>query len=250
MARQFPLGTTSEPASDSSLRIYPIRGLLGYFHLLHDASKRDAVILDTGLAGEMGALSRVLKETSLGWSDVRAILLTHGHLDHTGHLARLKELTRAPILAHPAEQAHIDGAFDYRGPSRVCGALEACGRALLRYRSAVIDEPLSDGMDLPYWGGLRVVHLPGHTQGHCGFYSAALDVLFTGDLFASYGFLAHLPPAILNSCPEHFDLSLRRVQELSPRRIIPNHYLGFDGELHRRNFDRVLARRARHREKR
>jgi glyoxylase-like metal-dependent hydrolase (beta-lactamase superfamily II) len=238
MAKRFPLGT-----SDSSLRIYPIRGLLGYFHLLCEPSRREAVIIDTGLTGEMWALARVLKEIGLGWSDVRAILLTHGHLDHTGHLARLKQLTGAPILAHPAEQAHIDGTFPYRGASRVCGALEACGRALLRYRAAAIDEPLHDGMDLPYWGGLRVIHLPGHTQGHCGFLSAKLDLLFTGDLFASYGFLAHLPPAILNSCPEYFDSSLQRVQEIKPRRIVPNHYLVFNGELHRRNFDRLVARR-------
>ena len=33
---------------------------------------------------------------------------------------------------------------------------------------------------------LRVIHLPGHTQGHCGFYSQRFSLLFTGDLFASY----------------------------------------------------------------
>src|SRR5215472_10155338 len=239
MARQFPLDTSPHAAH----RIYPIRGLLGYFHLLYDPTRREAVIIDTGLTGEMWALARVLKEVGLAWRDVRAILLTHGHLDHTGHLARLKQLTGAPVLAHPAEQAHIDGVFPYRGASRVCGALEGCGRALLRYRPAAIDEPLHDGMDLPYWGGLRVIPLPGHTQGHCGFLSTALDLLFTGDLFASYGFLAHLPPAMLNSCPEYLDSSLRRVQKLSPRRIVPNHYLVFNGELHRRNFDRLVARR-------
>jgi glyoxylase-like metal-dependent hydrolase (beta-lactamase superfamily II) len=228
---------------DPSHRIYPIRGLLGYFHLLHDGDGGEAVLIDTGLTGEMWLLRRTLKEIGLGWRDVRAILLTHGHLDHTGHLAEIKRLTGAPVLAHPAEQRHVDGTFPYRGPSRVCGALEACGRVLLGYRRVAIDEHLSDGSELPYWGGLRVVHLPGHTQGHCGFLSSRFDLLFTGDLFASYGWLVHLPPAILNSCPEHFPRSLERVLALSPRRIVPNHYLGFDCELHRRRFDRLVARR-------
>ena len=195
------------------------------------------------LTGEMPQLARVIRQIGLGWRDVRAILLTHGHIDHTGHLARIKQLTGAPLLAHPAEQPHINGTFAYRGASRVCGALEKFGRRLLRYRPACIDEPLHPGMELPYWGGLRVVHLPGHTHGHCGFYSSRFELLFSGDLFASYGFSTHLPPRIFNSCPEYFEASLERVRELSPKLMVPSHYYGFDGDLHRRRFDALLARR-------
>ena len=231
---------------DSQYRVYPIRGLLGYFHLLHDAARNEAVLIDTGLMGEMAGLYRVLNTLGLCWQDVKAILLTHGHLDHTGHLFEIRQRTGAPLFAHRDEQPHINGTFAYRGVSRVCGVLEAFGRWVLRYRPVAIDEPLHAGMELPHWGGLKVIHLPGHTHGHCGFFSARFGLLFSGDLFASYGFFTHLPPAILNSCPEHFDESLDRVTKLSPRLVIPNHYFGFDGAMHSRRLAALTVRRKRH----
>ncbi len=225
---------------DASFRIYPIRGYHGSFHLLYDATRHEAVLIDTGLVGEMPRLEKTLREIKLNWSDIKAILLTHGHLDHTGNLARLKELTGAPVLAHPLEQPHIDGTFPYTGPSRLCGLMEAVGRRLFRYRAGIIDEPLIPDATLPYWGDLRIVHLHGHTEGHCGFYSERFNLLFSGDLFASYWFSTHLPPVFLNSCPEKIEASLRRVKALAPRYIIPNHYSGLDGEVHRKRFDNLV----------
>ncbi len=228
-----------------AFRIYPVRGPLGYFHLLHDVSRREAVLIDTGLRAELPRLAAILKDIGLIWRDIKALFLTHGHLDHTGNLARLKELTGAPVLAHPLEQTHIDGTFPYHGPSRLCGLMEAVGRRAFRYRAVPIDIPLVSGAELPYWGGLKVIHLPGHTEGHCGFYSQRFDFLFSGDLFASYWFSVHLPPPFLNSCPEKFGASLQQVKTLAPRYIIPNHYSGLDGELQRKRFDRLVSRQVR-----
>ena len=64
--------------------------------------------------------------------------------------------------------------------------------------------------------GCACVHLPGHTRGHCGFYSARHDLLFSGDLFASYFWNTHRPPPILNSVPERFAESFRRVADARP----------------------------------
>ncbi|RFC44627.1 MAG: Glyoxylase, partial [Verrucomicrobia bacterium] len=112
-----------------------------------------------------------------------------------------------------------------------------------------IDVALADGDELPFWGGLRVVHLPGHTVGHCGFYSTRHYLLFSGDLFASYFFNTHIPPAILNSRPELIPVSLEKVRQLNPRLMVPQHYDVLDGLLHRWRFDRMLTRMARRRQK-
>jgi glyoxylase-like metal-dependent hydrolase (beta-lactamase superfamily II) len=222
--------------------IYTIRGVMGVCHLLVDQD--GAVLLDTGLVGEPWLIQWRLARLGLKRDAVKAILLTHGHLDHAGNLAWAKSFTGAPIYAHPLEQAHIDGVYPYAGTNIWCGRLERAGRALLRVgQPAAIDVPVSDNDELPFWGGLRVVHLPGHTLGHCGFYSARHDLLFSGDLFASYFFNVHLPALILNSAPELIPHSLEKAGHLNPRLMVPQHYDVLNGELHRRRFDRLMDER-------
>ncbi len=207
---------------------------MGCCHLLEDGQA--SIMIDTGLVGEAILIKRLIKKLGMKPSSIQAILLTHGHLDHTGNLAWLKEWSGATLYAHAAEARHIAGTYPYSGPARWCGRLEAAGRFVFRYRPAGIDEFLTDGQELPFWGGLRVIHLPGHTLGHCGFYSARHGLLFSGDLFASYCFCTHRPPAILNSAPQQFPASVEKVRRLAPRLMLPNHYDVADGELHRKRF--------------
>ena len=185
--------------------IHPIRGILGCCFLLAD--DENSVVIDTGLFGEMILIRRKLKQLGLRPLSIKTILLTHGHLDQTGNLWQLKRLTGASILAHPNEQPHIDGNYPYQGVNRWCGRIEAIGRKVLGYRAEKIDCFLSDGQMLPLWGGLQVIHLPGHTLGHCGFFSVRHNLLFTGDMFASYFFKTHKPPSIWNSAPEQLQKS-------------------------------------------
>ncbi len=224
-------------------RVIPIRGAFGLCHLLVEPDRRGAILIDTGFVGERGQIRRALHRLGLGPHDVRAILLTHGHLDHVGNLAWAKAWTGAPIYAHPAEQAHIDGNYPYTGVARVCGWLERAGRFVLRNGApANIDVAIVDGDELPFWGGLRVVHLPGHTLGHCGFFSAPHSVLFCGDLIACYRPSAGLPPAIFNSAPELLPATVDKARRLDPRFIVPAHYFTLDPAKHRQRFDRLLAR--------
>lgn len=225
-------------------RVRVIRGLIGVCHLLLEEDGRSAIMIDTGLAGEGWQIRRALRRWGLASHDVRAILLTHGHLDHTGNLAWLDECTGAKIFAHPNEQAHIDGRYPYAGINRWCGRLEKLGRFVLRCgRPAKIDCVIADGDELPFWGGLRVVHLPGHTLGHCGFFSARHDLLFCGDLFDSYFFHTGLSPRILDSAPDLIPASLEKARRLNARYLLPQHYDFLDPALHRRRFERMMARR-------
>lgn len=222
--------------------IHTIRGLMGVCHLLVD-ERGEAVLLDTGLVGEPGQIRGLIGRLGLKPKSIKAILVTHGHIDHVGNLAWAKRWTGAPVFAHPAEQAHIDGTYPYAGVNRWLGRFERFGYEALGYRPVQIDHFIADGDELPFWDGLRVVHLPGHTEGHCGFYSERHRLLFSGDLFASYFFNVHLPPPVLNSRPELLHGSLRKALALGAQLIVPQHYDVLDGKLHRRRFLALCARK-------
>ena len=213
---------------------------MGCCHVLVEGES--CVIIDAGLIGERFQIRALLKKLNFSPESITAILLTHGHLDHTGNLTWLKKFSGATIYAHPKEHPHIQGTYPYKGVAKWCGRLEAFGRAVIRYQPSPIDVTFQDGDLLPFWGGLKVIHLPGHTEGHCGFYSETHDLLFSGDMFTSYFFNARRPPAILNSVPEKFPESFRRIRALNPRLVIPGHYDLFDGELHRARFDALCVR--------
>ena len=202
--------------------LFPVRGVMSVPHILADAE--GVVLLDTGMPGDAKRIRRVMAGVGLQARDVRAIVLTHGHLDHAGGLAELKAWTGAPVYAHPLEQAHIDGMYPYVGLARLCGALEAVGRAAMGYRPVKIDVPIRDGDELPFWGGLRVVHLPGHTMGHCGFYARRPNLLFSGDLWVRFFMRTQVSPRIFSDDVSLVPESLRRARAIGARWIVPGHY--------------------------
>lgn len=220
-------------------KLHSIRGVMGCCHLLEAGD--DSLMIDAGMVGEPVLIRRLVRKLGLNPASIKTVLLTHGHLDHAGNLAWLKDWSSATVFAHAEETRHVSGNYPYTGITRWCGRLEAAGRLLFRHRAATIDEFIADGQELPFWGGLRVIHLPGHTLGHCGFYSARHDLFFSGDMFASYFFNVHRPAAILNSAPELFPSSVEKVRRLNPRWIVPSHYDYLDGALHRRRFAKLYG---------
>ena len=198
-----------------------IRGLAVHFHLIFD--QEGVYLIDGGFVGAVSRLESVLREIDRDFSDIRAILLTHGHLDHTCNIARIQELSGASVYAPKFDEDHVMGRQNYRGISRACGILEMIGRTLTGFRPPEIDHWFEDDDWLDFWGGLRVIGLPGHTLGHCGFYAEERRLLFSADLFSNYWGLARRPPPWFNTHPNLIDSSLKAAVELELSGVLPNH---------------------------
>lgn len=108
----------------------------------------------------------------------KAILLTHGHFDHIGAAAKLREVYGIKIYAHEDER-QIMTVPDYN-LSNMCGVPFGLEADVYVKGDQVID---CIGMDI------KVMHTPGHTSGSCCYYFEKYSTLFSGDtlFYQSHG---------------------------------------------------------------
>lgn len=198
-----------------------IRAPMVTFYVLRDSS--GLYLIDTGFFWGRALLRRALRHRGWQSEPIRGILLTHGHIDHVYNAASIAAETGAWVAAPRLDSLHIEGRFPYRGAARVCGGLEATCRRIFGYPGIPVERWLDDQAETSVWGDLRAVHLPGHTDGHTGFYSASRKLLFCGDLLASYLGAAHFPPNFLNSCPHLLRSSIEKACALDLAGVLPNH---------------------------
>ncbi|MEO7069530.1 MAG: MBL fold metallo-hydrolase [Nostocoides sp.] len=138
-------------------------------------------LLDMGIKASGPKVMAGLAAIGSASQDVTRLLLTHAHGDHAGGAAQVAEATGRAFGVH-AE----DAAWAREGDSPPRDESSRMGRFLNRYVPMTfppvpVDQELSDGELLPVAGGLRVVHTPGHSPGHCSYLHEPTGVLVTGD---------------------------------------------------------------------
>ncbi|MFA5424737.1 MAG: MBL fold metallo-hydrolase [Phycisphaerae bacterium] len=136
-----------------------------------DNQRKDCVIIDTGLEPD-GMLEYLTAKKLIPV----AVILTHGHADHIGGIAEIKnKFPQVKIYIHQADAPMLTS------PDENLSLLTGCS-----IQSPPADVQLKDGdavneADI----NLTVLHTPGHTPGGISLYSPDDKALFSGDaLFA------------------------------------------------------------------
>ena len=158
-------------------------------YLLDDGTQ--LVLVDTGIPKRGPVFLKALQRLGRKPFDVRHLLITHHHYDHTGNLAWLAEKTDARIYVHPLDAAITRGDAPAPVPTATGGAaklIHAIGSRMMpeRLPHVSINHELQDGEELPLAGGLTAIHTPGHTAGHTSFlWNKHGGVLLVGDAAAN-----------------------------------------------------------------
>lgn len=138
------------------IKCLPVGHMEANCYIVTDEATLECAVIDPG--DETNTIMDYIEEHRL---KPKAILLTHGHYDHTGAAESVSEETGAPIWMNKADYTEDSGArYKYAAPEGV--------------------KFLSDGNIIEV-GSLRfrVLETPGHSPGSVTYMCE--DVLFTGD---------------------------------------------------------------------
>jgi hydroxyacylglutathione hydrolase len=140
-------------------------------------------LIDAGVGNEahLAAVAEGLRDRAL-----EAILVTHGHRDHTAGIPALVARWPGARVRNFGDDVVADGEVISAGDIR-----------------------------------LRAIHTPGHSRDHFCFFDDAGGNLYCGDL-ARIGGTIVIPASTGGNLAQYLD-SLRRIRALAPRRLLPGH---------------------------
>ncbi|MBW1862273.1 MAG: MBL fold metallo-hydrolase [Deltaproteobacteria bacterium] len=192
--------------------------------------------LDNDVPPVLHFVPPALEKLGMTLADIDLILNTHIHFDHTAGNAAIKSASNAQILIHASEAKYFEKPellFE-RELAPIVEVLlgkEHLDEEMERYMNeftgpgpyAAVDRRLKDNdiIELGEGCNLKVVHLPGHTQGSVGFYWEEEGILFAGD--AMQGVCLHSGGLAIIDDLAAYERSLTRVQQLPLKILVHAH---------------------------
>ncbi|MGZ6502857.1 MAG: MBL fold metallo-hydrolase [Tumebacillaceae bacterium] len=156
-------------------------------------------LVDTGPLTKQAedVLEQGLQELGFQVEDLKQIVLTHFHVDHTGMLEKLVTRSGAKVYAHPwtaplirsdraveAARYHFFRDLYFKMGASLDVVEQSLGQ-LFDYQAFTgnghVDVVLQEGMRLPGHEHWEVLYTPGHSQDHLSLYRAEDGVMLLGD---------------------------------------------------------------------
>jgi len=146
--------------------ILPVGMLQCNCSIFGDEQSRQAVVIDPG--DEIEEIQAILAKHRL---QVKAIVITHAHIDHIGGAQKLKAATGAPVYMNANDQELYD-RLD----------VQAGWLGMQTPEKTSIDINARDGDSLTLGAAeFHVLHTPGHTQGSISLWIPAENKVVAGD---------------------------------------------------------------------
>jgi hydroxyacylglutathione hydrolase len=146
--------------------ILPVGMLQCNCSIFGDEASGDAVVIDPG--DEIGRITAILDRHHLR---VKAIIITHAHIDHIGGAQKLKAATGAPVYMNANDQELYDG-IDMQAQWLGVAAPEKTGVDVNAREGEIVKLGPAE---------FRVLETPGHTQGSISVWIPAENKLVAGD---------------------------------------------------------------------
>lgn len=184
------------------------------------------MLVDTGWDTDAGMILKYLARIGRSPQEITHIAITHGHRSHLGGVKRLRDLSRAQVCSHASEAPIVAGerkahpiAFWPPLPVALIPFRIISHLPIFEHDPCPVPRHLVDGDEV---GPLRVVHTPGHTDGHLAFSYEDDAVIAVGDAVATWPrFGAGWPGFNLHE--QQYRASLVTLVERAPSAVGPGH---------------------------